>query len=144
MNWLAGSYLYGIEDPLPGDVVTAYVDALACVARVNGTSEPETRLIHALADLLGAMPFVVSNALQQVGHLDLAKAVEPLRDRPHLIVTLYRDALLVVAADGDVDDDELAMLARVADELGITAEQQQAARDAVHMLMTVRDMMRAL
>lgn len=144
MNWLAGSYLYGIEEPLPGDVVTAYVDALACVARVNGIQEPETRLIHALADLLGAMPFVVSNALQQAGRLDLAKAVEPLRDQPHLIVTLYRDALLVVAADGDVDEDEIAVLESVATELGIDEAHQQAARDAVDMLMKVRHAMRAL
>jgi uncharacterized tellurite resistance protein B-like protein len=129
---------------LPGDLVSAYIDALVCVAQANGISEPETRMIHALAELMGAMPFVVSNALKGVAGIDLGRTVEALHEHPHLLVTLYRDALLVAGADGVVDEEELAVLDRVAEKLGISQSQRGRAQAAVTMLDQLRETMRAL
>lgn len=144
MNLLAGAYLYGLDKPLASDLVTAYVTALVCVARENGIVESESRVIQGIADILGAMPFTVSRALAGSSGHDLETALRALADHPSMMAMLYRDALLVARADGEVSSDEEAALMRMATQLGLSREHRKAATEAADLLAKVRQTMAQL
>ncbi len=144
MNLLAGSYLYGLEKPLPADTVTAYINALVCVARENGIVESESRVIQGIADILGAMPFTVSRALAGSAGHELEDSLRALSDQPSMMAMLYRDALLVARADGEVCEAEEAALMRMATQLGLSREHRQAATEAADLLARVRQTMAQL
>lgn len=141
---MAGAYLYGLDAPLPGPVVEAYVTALVCVARENGIVESESRVIHGVADILGAMPFTVSRALSGSGEHDLEESLRALGDHPSLMTMLYRDALLVARADGEVSKDEQIAMSRMSSQLGLTTKQIMSATEAADMLATFRQKMAQL
>ncbi len=144
MNLFAGTYLYGLDKPLPSDVVSAYITALVCVARENGIVESESRVIQGIADILGAMPFTVSRALAASGEHHLEPALQALSDHPSMMAMLYRDALLVARADGEVSPDEEGALIRIATQLGLSREHRKAATEAADMLARVRQTMAQL
>ncbi len=144
MNLLAGSYLYGLEKPLPADIVTAYITALVCVARENGIVESESRVIQGIADTLGAMPFTVSRALAGSAGHELEESLSALADRPSMMAMLYRDALLVARADGEVSEGEETALMRMATQLGLSREHRKAATEAADLLARVRQTMAQL
>lgn len=142
MNPLAAPYFYGLDEPLPADLVESYVKALVCVARANGIVESESRVIQGAAEILGAMPFTVSRAL--AGSADLGPALAPLREHASLMTLLYRDALLVVRADGVTTSEEEVTLMQMATQLGLSKAQREAATKAADMLSDLRQAMKNL
>jgi len=144
MNRMAGAYLYGLDEPLPGPIVEAYVTALVCVARENGIVESESRVIHGIADILGAMPFTVSRALGGSSGHNLQESLGALKDHPSMRAMLYRDALLVARADGIVDSEEETTLMKMAMQLGLSRDQRSAATEAANLLSKVRQTMAQL
>ena len=144
MNRFAGAYLYGLDAPLPPEHVEAYVTALVCIARENGIVESESRVIHGIADILGAMPFAVTRALGASSRHDLEESLRVLADRPSLVAMLYRDALLVARADGEVSADEQGALMRMATQLALSRQHREAATEAADLLAQVRQTMAQL
>ncbi len=140
MNPLAAPYLYGIDEPLEVDLVTAYVTTLVCVARANGIVESESRIIQGAADILGAMPFTVSRALATVD-ASLNEALVKLKAHPRLVALVYRDALLVARADGITTSEENVTLLKMANQLGLTNDQIRRAERAADLLAQVRQEM---
>lgn len=140
MNPLAAPYLYGIDEPLDAELVTAYVTTLVCVARANGIVESESRIIQGAADILGAMPFTVSRALA-TKDASLDEALSKLRAHPRLVALVYRDALLVARADGITTAEENVTLMRMANQLGLARDQIQRATKAADLLAQVRQEM---
>jgi tellurite resistance protein len=140
VNPLAAPYLYGIDEPLDGKLVDAYVTALVCVAKANGIVEAESRVIQGAADILGAMPFTVSRALAAVD-ADLGAALAKLKSHPRLVTLIYRDALLVVRADGVTTSEENVTLMQMAAQLGLDGTQRKKAEEAADLLAKVRQTM---
>ena len=140
MNPLAAPYLYGLDEPLDAKLVDAYVTALVCVAKANGIVESESRVIQGAADILGAMPFTVSRALASTDS-DLGAALKVLKGNPRLVTLVYRDALLVVRADGVTTAEENVTLMQMAAQLGIDTAQRERAEEAADLLGKVRQTM---
>lgn len=140
MNPLAAPYLYGIDEPLDASLVDAFVTALVCVAKANGIIESESRIIQGAADILGAMPFTVSRALAS-SDASLDDALAQLKPHPRLVALVYRDALLVVRADGVTTAEENATLIQMATQLGLDAAQRTRAEEAADLLAKVRQTM---
>ena len=145
MNPFASSYLYGLEHALPRTTIDAYVVALVAVARADGIVESESRIIQGVADILGAAPFTVSRALEDDSPDRLDGAVEVLREQaPHMLDLLYRDALMVAWADGQLSDEERAHLLRISSQLGLDKDRRDRATDAAERLNDLRGWTRDL
>lgn len=140
MNPFAASYLYGVDRPLHRTVVESYVTALVAVARSDGLVESESRIIQGVARILGAPPFTVSRALENEEPGQLARAIAVLRARaPNLLDLLYRDALLVSRADGQLSLQETTQLMRISTELGLDRARRKRATEAADKLEALRD-----
>lgn len=140
MNAFAARYLYGLERPLPRQVIEAYVSALAALARADGIVESESRIIQGVAEILGAPPFTVSRALEDADPGKLSSAVATLRtEAPGLIDLLYRDAILVTRADGRFSDAEKADMLRISAELGLDQPRRKRATDAADGLLRLQE-----
>ena len=144
MNALAARYLYGLETPLERDVVEAYITALVHVAQANGIVESESRILQAIADSLGAPPFLLTRLMGRRDETAFQTSMLRLRSRPAMIVMLYRDAMLIADADGEVTIEEESVLAGVAKMLGLTALQRAQAAKACDQLEAMRIGMAAL
>lgn len=144
MNALAARYLYGLETPLERDLVEAYITALVRVAQANGIVESESRVLQGAADSLGAPPFLLSGLMGRRDETDFQMSLLKLRTRPSMVVMLYRDAMLIVHADGEVTDEEREILDSVAQKLGLTDAQIAMASEAVKDLEALRHQMAAL
>lgn len=144
MNALAARYLYGLETPLERDLVEAYITALVRVAQANGIVESESRVLQGVADSLGAPPFLLSGLMRGGSDTDFQTSLLRLRTRPAMVVMLYRDAMLVAHADGEVSDEEVEVLAGVAKQLGLTEDQVTEANEAVAELEGLRRRMASL
>ncbi len=144
MNALAARYLYGLETPLERDLVEAYITALVRVAQANGIVESESRVLQGAADSLGAPPFLLSGLMGRRDETDFQTALLKLRTRPSMIVMLYRDAMLVAHADGEVTTEETDVLSGVAKQLGLSPDQVAEANAAVEELEGLRRRMASL
>jgi uncharacterized tellurite resistance protein B-like protein len=144
MNAFAARFLYALEAPLPPPVVLAYVQALVCVARANGIVESELSIIQGVAEILGAPARTVSRVLadKDAGVFDRALAV--LVPHARLRSMVYRDALLVMRADGRVTVEEKALLMRLSTQLGLDRAQRIEATLAADVVQEVEGTMRAL
>jgi tellurite resistance protein len=144
MNALAARYLYGLETPLEQELVEAYMTALVRVAQANGIVETESRVLQGVADSLGAGPFVLTRLMGRRDDGDFEASLLRLRRRPAMVSMLYRDAMLVAYADGEIDDEEKKVLAGVAEKLGLTEDAISAADAAVAELEGLRKRMASL
>ncbi len=144
MNAFAARFLYALDSPLPPKVVLAYVQALVSVARANGIVESELSIIQGVAEILGAPSRTVSRVLadKDPGVFDRALAV--LVPHPRLRCMIYRDAVLVMRADGRVSVEEKALLMRLSTQLGLTRDQRIEASLAADVVQEVEASMRAL
>jgi tellurite resistance protein len=124
--------------------VEAYITALVRVAQANGIVESESRVLQGAADSLGAPPFLLSGLMGRRDETDFQMSLLKLRTRPSMVVMLYRDAMLIVHADGEVTDEEREILDSVAQKLGLTDAQIAMAKEAVKKLEALRHQMAAL
>ena len=139
MNPFAASLLYGIDRPLHRSIVEAYITALVSVARSDGLVESESRIIQGVAKILGAPPFTVSRALENDDPDQLRAATNLLRARaPNLLDLLYRDAVLVTRADGELSQQERTQLMRISTELGLDRRRRDRATEAADKLEQLR------
>jgi len=141
VNPFAAPYLYGLDAPPPREAVEAYVTALVVIARADGIVESEGRIIQGVADILGAPPFTVSRALEECDRSHLDAAVETLKETPYLLDLLYRDALLVVRADGHQSSQETEFLLRLSAQLGLSRARRARASEAADLFGSLRQAM---
>jgi uncharacterized tellurite resistance protein B-like protein len=124
--------------------VVAYVQALVCVARANGIVEAELIIVQGVAEILGAPPRTVSRVLADKEAAAFDRALAALAPYVRLRCMLYRDALLVMRADGRVSPEEKALLMRLSTQLGLDREQRIEATLAADVVQEVEQSMRAL
>lgn len=144
MNAFAARFLYALDAPLPRDVVKAYVQALVVVARANGIVESELRIIQGVADILGAPTRTVSRALADKKDGAFEAALTALEQFPRMRCMLYRDALLVMRADGRVSPEESHLLIQLSMQLGLSKEQRIEATLGADVVLEVEKTMRTL
>jgi tellurite resistance protein len=144
VNPFAARFLYGLDAPLPREMVEAYLRALVVVARANGVVESESSFIQGVAEVLGAPPFSVSRALREATESSLEPSLAVLRERPVMVALLYRDAILVARADGRETVDEQQLLIQISTMLGLDRSQRQRAVLAADALGELRRGIRSL
>jgi uncharacterized tellurite resistance protein B-like protein len=144
MNRFAARFLYAIDAPLPGEVVVAYIEALVFVARANGVVESELRIIEGVADILGAPRRTVSRTLADTSEGNFDRALTMLMPHHRLRCMLYRDALLVMRADGTVSTEEKQLLIRLSTQLGLDRDHRIEATLAADVVQEVESTMRML
>lgn len=144
MNPFAARFLYALDAPLPRAVVQSYVEALVVVARANGVVDSELQIIQGVADILGAAPRTVSRVLANGDDGLFDRALQVLSPHPRLLCMLYRDALLVMRADGVVTHEEKQLLVRLSSQLGLDKAQRIEATLAADIVQEVERTMRDL
>lgn len=144
MNAFAARFLYALDAPLPPGVVRAYVEVLVSVARANGIVESELRIVQGVAAILGAPPRTVSRVLADKDAGVFDRALSVLAPHLRLRCMLYRDALLVIRADGRVSVEEKQLLMRLSTQLGLSRDHRIEATLAADVVQEVESTMRIL